>query len=444
MTRIPAIGSPPWEKLMLTHVPLPQRQELTARGTFLAYPRLPWPLRAMNGLLGPLAPRMWPLDPEALNRKAAVRAKVPAVAADTTFEEPLALLCHSLTEEVQLTANGRFMLHSQLVNNLSTRLRLAELAARRPEIFEAPVPEPLFITGAPRTGTTFLQRLIARDPRSRSLPLWESTHPLPDGDLTAARKDPDPRIKASRVEVGMTNRILPEQAAMHELVYDEAEEDNLLLSLSHCSPMYEDIGLVPAYTRWYTTTDHTDGYRYFKRVLQFLQWSRPAGDRWVLKSPGHAEMLLPLFGAFDDATVVQTHRDPVTSVISFSNMVAYGARVYFAHPNPHLIGKYAADVIERSLRASLRDRVGREHQVVDVLFRPLVEDPLREVRRVYEAADRELDAVTEQAMRAYAKAEEHRSGRHRYAAEDFALDVSELRERFAFYYDHFDVPQEKR
>ncbi|MFD5731230.1 sulfotransferase family protein [Streptomyces sioyaensis] len=429
---------------MLTHVPLPQRQELTSRGMFLAHPRLPWPLRAMNGLLGPLAPRLWPLEPEALKRKAALRTKVPAAAAGSAFEEPLALLCHSLTNEVQLSANGRFMLHSQLVKNLSTRLRLAELAARRPEIFDAPVPEPLFITGAPRTGTTFLQRLIARDERSRSLPLWESTHPLPAGELTAPRKDPDPRIKASRVEVGMTNRILPEQASMHELVHDEAEEDNLLLSLSHCSPMYEDIGLVPAYAQWYTTADHTEGYRYFKRMLQFLQWSRPAGDRWILKSPGHAEMLVPLFGAFGDATVVQTHRDPVTSVISYSNMVTYGARVYFNHPNPHLIGKFAADVIERSLRAALRDRAGHEHQVVDVLFRPLVEDPIREVSRVYEAAGRELDDVTEKAMREYATAEKHRSGRHRYAAEDFALNVGELRERFAFYYDRFDVPQEKR
>lgn len=429
---------------MLTHVPLPQRHELTPRGTFLAYPRLPLPLRAVNRLLGPLAPRLWPFDPEVIKRKAAVKAKVPAAAAGSAFEEPLALLCRSLAEEVQLSANGRIMLHSQLVKNLSIRLRLAELAARCPDIFETPVPAPLFITGAPRTGTTFLQRLIARDPRSRSLPLWESTHPLPGGDLTAARKDPDPRIRAGRTAVGMTNRILPEQATMHELVHDEAEEDNLLLSVSHCSPMYEDIGLVPAYTRWYTTTDHTEGYRYFKRILQFLQWSRPAGDRWVLKSPGHAEMLLPLFGAFDDATVVQTHRDPVTSVISFSNMVAYGSRVYFAHPNPHLIGKFAADIIERSLRAALRDRAGREHQVVDVLFRPLVEDPIREVRRVYEVAGRELDDATEKAMRAYATAEKHRSGRHRYAAEDFALNVPELRERFAFYYDRFDVPQEKR
>lgn len=47
-------------------------------------------------------------------------------------------------------------------------------------------------------------------------------------------------------------------------------------------------------------------------------------------------------------------------------------------------------------------------------------------------------------MREYASREKKRSGRHRYAAEDFALNVPELRERFAFYYDRFDVPREKR
>lgn len=371
---------------MLTHVPPPQRQELTPRGVDLAYPRLPWPMRAMNRALGPFASRLWQFEPEILKKRASSKAKLSDFGASASLDEPLSELCRSLRDEVRLSSNGRFMLHNQLVGSLVTRLRLEDLASRQPEIFHAPTPMPVFITGAPRTGTTFLQRLMGRDHDSRTLPLWEATHPFPDGDLAALRPDPAPRIKASLAETRMTNRILPEQADMHELVHDEPEEDNLLLAVSHCSSMYEDIALVPGYARWYTSADHTEGYRYFKRLLQFLQWSRPAGDRWVLKSPGHAEMLVPLFNVFEDATVVQTHRDPVTSVISFSNMVAYGARIYFDHPNPHLIGTYSADLIERSLRASMRDRDTVERPVVDVPFRDLIEDPIREVRRVYEAA----------------------------------------------------------
>ncbi|MEU5214247.1 sulfotransferase [Streptomyces sp. NPDC020742] len=430
---------------MLTHVPGPPREVLTPRGRSLAYPRLPWPMRAANGLLGPVAPRLWPLTPEALKEKAAARAGGPDPAADDAFDKPLAILCRSLSDEVQLTCLGRYLLHHQLVCGLEIRYRLAQLAQRRPEVFTAKVAAPLFITGAPRTGTTFLQRLIARDPRSRSLPLWEAAHPLPGGDLAEARQaDPGPRIEAGRREAGMLHRILPEQAHMHELAHDEAEEDNLLLAVGHSSALYEGTCLVPEYTAWYTSADHTEGYRTFRRILQFLQWSRPAGDLWVLKSPGHAEMLVPLFDTFPDATLVQTHRDPVTSVISFSNMLAYGARAYVERPNPHLIGAHAADLVERALRASLRDRAGHEHRIVDIRFQQLVEDPIGEARRVYAAAGRPWHDRTEREMRAYAAAESRRSGRHHYAAADFALDVPELRERFAFYYDRFDVPWENR
>ncbi|TDT97699.1 sulfotransferase family protein [Streptomyces sp. 846.5] len=429
---------------MLNQVPLPQRQELTPHGVELAYPKLVWPIRLLNGLTGPFAERLWPLEPEALKAKARKKAKLSDFGSGLDFDKPLDILCRSLTQELQLSGNGRLGLHSQLVGDLVNRLRLEDLATRRPEIFEAPVPAPLFVTGAMRSGTTFVQRLLARDSRWRMLPMWEVTHPLPDGDLEAPRPNPDPRIRISRIEAGLANKILPEQGTMHELSHEEPEEDNLLLAAGHASSMFEALGLVPEYSRWFTAADHSDGYRYFKRYLQFMQWSRPVGDRWALKAPGHMEMLGPLFSTFGDATVVQTHRDPVTSVISFSNLIAYGARVYFDHPNPHLIGQFSADFVERLLRASIRDRELAGDRIIDIAFHRLIEDPVRELDRVYEVAGREMDDATENAMREYAAAESRSSGRHQYAASDFALDVPELRERFAFYYDRFDVPLDKR
>ena len=429
---------------MLARVPLPQRDELTPHGLELAYPKLVWPLRALNRLGRSVAERQWPLGPEELRSKARAKAKLSDFGPWTCFDEPFEILCRSLTEELQLNNNGRSSLHGQLVGDLVNRLRLQDLATRRPEIFEEPVPAPVFVTGAMRSGTTFVQRLLSRDTRWRTLPLWEVTHPLPDGDLTAARKQPDPRIKISRIESRLANWILPEQGTMHEVSPEEPEEENLLLASGHCSSMFEALGLVPEYGRWFTAADHTEGYRHFKRYLQYLQWSRPAGDRWALKAPGHLEMLVPLFDTFGDATVVQTHRDPVNSVISFSNLIAYGARIYFDHPNPHLIGEFSADFVERLLRASIRDREVAGDRIVDILFHRLIEDPIREMNRVYEVAGRELDDVAEKAMREYAVAQDRASGRHHYAAEDFALSVPELRDRFAFYYDRFDVPLDKK
>ncbi|AXK33722.1 sulfotransferase [Streptomyces armeniacus] len=422
----------------------PRPQDLTGRGAALARPKLPAAMRLLGGAFTPLAQRMWQFDPEQLKAKARAKTGLTDFGDDAPLDEPLEVLCRSIRTELQLSTNGRFVLHNQILGSLVNRLRLQELTAGHPEIFEAQVSCPVFVTGTPRTGTTFVQKLLWQDSGFRCLPLWESSHPLPKGDPTAAQKDPDPRIAASRTELKLTNKILPEQASMHGLVHDEPEEENPLLAISHCSSMYENIALVPAYREWYTQADHTPGYRHFARVLQYLQWSRPGGDRWALKAPGHLEMLGPLLSVFDDATVVQTHRDPVTSVISFANMVTYGARVYFDRPDPLLVGQYAADFIERLLRAAVRDHEKAGDRVVDIKFRDLVSDPLGEMKRVYEAADRELDAATERAMRDYAESESKRGGRHKYAAEDFALDVEALRERFGFYYEHFDVAVESR
>ncbi|WP_070195443.1 sulfotransferase family protein [Streptomyces oceani] len=429
---------------MLSQSEAPRRAELTARAAELARPKLPLAMRALGAAASPLAGRLWEFDPEELKRKACAKTELADFGDDAPLDEPLEVLCRSLRTETRLSTSGRFVMYNQLLGSLVNRLRLRDLEVHRPEIFEAAVPSPLFVTGTPRTGTTFVQKLLWQDSGWRSLLLWEASHPLPAGDLTARQPDPDPRIASSRNEVRLTSKILPEQASIHGSVADEPEEENPLLAIGHCSSMYENIALVPGYREWYTQADHTAGYRQFRQVLRYLQWSRPGAERWALKAPGHLEMMGPLQSAFPDATVVRTHRDPVTSVISFANMVTYGARVYFDRPDPHLVGRYAADFVERLLRAAVRDHDPDDGRVVDIRFRDLITDPLGEMKRVYEAADRELDSGTERAMREYAESESRRGGRNRYAAEDFALDLPALRERFGFYYDHFDVAAEHR
>jgi len=427
---------------MLSRIPLPARHLLTDRAAGFAYPDTPRSMRLLNRVLGPVARQRWAIEPEAVKRRARARTGLTDFGVGASFDEPLAILCRSFTEEAQLNATGRLNVHHQLVGNLCNLLRLADLGARCPQAFQQPVRAPLFVVGMPRSGTTFLQRIIARDPFWRSAPFWEVMNPLPLGDVAAPPRDPDPRLKAGRRALRMVYWTSPELIDMHEMANEEPDEEIPILAASHCSSLYECMALLPEYVRWYTSADHTEGYRVFRRFLQAMQWSRPAGQRWLLKAPSHLEMLVPLHTVFDDATVVQTHRDPVVSVVSLSSMVSYGTRINFDHPNPHRIGEFAADFVERLLRAAVRDREPGDGRFVDVAFRQLVEDPIGQVRRVCAAAGRELDDAAELAMRGYAGRAARRSGRHRYAAEDFALDAAALRERFAFYYERFDVPRE--
>ena len=76
----------------------------------------------------------------------------------------------------------------------------------------------------------------------------------------------------------------------------------------------------------------------------------------MLKSPQHLEQLGPLLTVFPDATVVVTHRDPVSVVQSAATMMAYAARMSYRTPDPDFYLSYWTDRIRRLLEASLRDR----------------------------------------------------------------------------------------
>jgi hypothetical protein len=344
-----------------------------------------------------------------------------------------------LNEQPGLHSMGRLSVRHILVTNLVNRLRIQDLVSRHPEVLDEPVDAPIVIAGVNRSGTTFLQRLLSRDPQVRGIPFWQAMSPLPVGRLDAPVPDPDPRVKAGAAALRFTYWRAPELASMHEMINDEPDEEIPILAMGFASPLYEYMAVVPEFVRWYTATDHTDGYLYFRRTLQVMQWIKPGG-RWLLKSPSHLEVLRPLLIAFPDATVVQTHRDPVTAVVSLASLTVYGQRANLAHPDPHLIGKLTADYVERLLRGAVRDRAADDKRFVDIQFRSLISDPIGEVRRLYEVAGLTLDAAAERRMRDWIDREQPRQGRHTYAAEDFKLDVPALRKRFAFYYERFGIP----
>ena len=72
-------------------------------------------------------------------------------------------LCHAMNSEAKLHSFGVFMSKERLKGLLKNRLLAVDLLKRHPEILEQELPPPIFITGLQRTGTTFLQRLLAAD-----------------------------------------------------------------------------------------------------------------------------------------------------------------------------------------------------------------------------------------------------------------------------------------
>jgi hypothetical protein len=274
----------------------------------------------------------------------------------------------------------------------------------------------------------------------RGLRSWEAIAPVPP--LTGR----DSRPRQAKVSQQALRYIAPDFFAVHPVEWDAPEEDVLLLDQTLLSTVAESTLRVPSFAAWLRTQDQAPAYAMERELLQSLWWQEPAPEnddrrvaRWVLKTPHHLEFLDDLLAEFPDAVVVHTHRDPLTTVASFSSMIAHGRGVMSDHVDPHEVGAEWLTTTSRMVRNAMatRDRVGHE-RFIDVEYDDLLADPVGEVARILARAGLPTTAASRAAIADRREASgQHRYGRHVYDLADFGLTDADVRDAFASYRSAF-------
>jgi hypothetical protein len=411
-------------------------------------PPPPWPIRAFNAM-GPVLDRVGALPKLDVDGLMATARKKTGLDdyGDEWFREPLGRLVDSLNEEAQLSALGRTIMHTRLIGALSTRLRAEALFAAHPEIADVDLGHVIVIAGLQRTGTTTLHRLLSAEPKMRSMLGWEALNPAPlpgePPQRTGEPGEPRARIRQGQIAERGLKYIAPHFFAIHPVEHDAPEEDVLLLDVSFMSQSAEATMHVPTYASWLESQDNTPAYEYLRKLMQLLSWQRPA-ENWVLKSPHHMEYIDTALRVFPEATIVQTHRDPRKTMASFASMVAHGRSVFSEVVSVKGVSEHWMRKVKRLMRLSMevRDRLGDEH-FIDVSYYDLLDDPVREVERIYAKAGIVFDETTRAAVSTTKKKNvQHRYGRHRYGLADFGLSPEQIEHEFGFYRERYGIPIE--
>jgi hypothetical protein len=335
------------------------------------------------------------------------------------FREGLAVLLETY-QRAGLTPAGRRRTRERLVALLANRLRIAEAFRRHPEVREREIRRPVFLTGLPRTGTSALFNLLAVDPASRPLLLWEAIHPDPCEGLAPGATDP--RLLALREHYRRERERNPEFTAIHYMDADLPEECVLLLAHAFRDVQMGIEPLLSPYREWFLAQDLHAPYRYYRDLLRLLDWQRP-GERWLLKTPAHLWALDVLVELFPDACIVQTHRDPLEILPSYCSMIAALSSIRERF-DPKELGptvlEFLAGSLERGLAVRERSDPRRFH---DVDYRAFLAAPIECVERIYHAFQLELRPETADAMRRHVRENpQGKHGVHRYALADFGLD----------------------
>ena len=200
-----------------------------------------------------------------------------------TWSEGLEVLVHSLNTEAALNEMGMSALADQIVSCLVNRLEVEQWYQKFPEIGDQQIVAPLFGLGLPRTGSTALSSLMAKDPSRRSLRVWEAERSVPsagDGDRahrSTYRQSPGGHRFHQR-DVHRIQGMLPTEA-------EGPQECLMPMAFEFRSLIFEGMCVRPElHGAWLLQCDMGPAYRYHQRVLKLLQW-RCGPDRWWLKSP---------------------------------------------------------------------------------------------------------------------------------------------------------------
>ncbi|MCX2934819.1 sulfotransferase [Mycobacterium sp. CVI_P3] len=383
-------------------------------------------------------------DIEAMLSEAVAAAGADDLADDDGFIGRLTAHVAAIESDTGLRQLSRSTLRARVVRKLRNRLSLVDLIKRYPEIESIPIEAPLIVVGMPRSGTTHLVNLIAEDPRRRALPYWESEDPIPARGQGPDVDGIDPRYARVKTEHEALMASTPYVAAMHDRFPEAIEEEVELLDLDMAGYVLEWHARVPGWRDFYLGLDHIRHYAYLRTVLQALTFLR--GPRtWVLKSPQHAEQLGPLMATFPDATVAFTHRDPVAVVQSAITMMAYSDRLRRTSIDPDWLVEYWSDRIHRLLRACVRDReLVPAERSVDIGFHHLNGNEMPVLNEFYERAGIDIPAKVVKRFQTYIDGNRRGvKGRIPYDLKrHFGVEPDELRSRFAFYFDRFDVRPE--
>ena len=308
---------------------------------------------------------------------------------------------------------------------------------------KTPIKEPVFILGIPRSGTTFLQRLLGKDTSFTTFTTWEALLAPSISEKFFFLLLGKLLRPLETLVLGMRKKIFRDMDAIHQIRLQEPEEDFLLLlPLRAClllvflcpgSKHFWQLGNfdndIPAYLRriilsFYTLCLKKHLYFHKQRHQDIKNGATDDCKRLLSKNPSFTSWTESILDAFPDARLVACIRPPAEVVPS---------QLSSLRPVMDLLGNgKLSDSTQMKMIELLHGyykKIGRHQQDKQFFMlhmqslRTSPESTLRELI-TYLGLDT-LDLFSEE----ISKAKKYNSG-HQYNLDEFSLTEQLIQERF--------------
>lgn len=349
------------------------------------------------------------------------------------YTEPLNILINSANKNNIFNLFGSVAFNNQLKDRLMVRKDLFKLVNK----MNPPEPaDPIFVTGLPRSGTTFLFNLLGLDDNHRSPLYWEIMAPLP---LAKKNNQKVWRERKINLELKFARTIIPKLRAMHHIRAQTPEECELIATMNVRSFVYMCMADVPEYIEYLKDCSFDSVFLWHKRFLQMLELTgRP--NRWLLKDPSHIGHIPEILSAYPNAKFINIHRNPIESVASFCSLTKNIRSAFSKNVNSHNIGKTVLDFWQHNLNKGIVHRKELESdQIVDVGYSEFIKSPINVIKNIYSTFGLDINIETENKMEEYLRKQKKiKKGKHTYSLEEFGLNEKIVNDHFQNYMMNFE------
>lgn len=315
-----------------------------------------------------------------------------------------------------------------------------------------PITQPVFIIGNPRSGTTFLHRLMDKDEGTfSSFIVWELIF-APSitqrklvwavGKIARFLGAPVQKVR-QRI-----NRNLAKGSKAHAIKIDAAEEDDHILIHAWSSatlwplyPIEEELMPYFFFDRDIPPNQRIKVMAFYRNMLQRHLYAHGGKCRLLSKNPAHTAKLASLLATFPDARFINLVRNPFESLPSMMDYMALGWKFLCDPLEEYPHKERFFEVMTYYYRYPVEFFNGQPDRCMTVKYEDLVSDPGEIVEDIYDWLGMEMSPSFIDIVNAEVEKAAGYQSEHDYSTERMGINKAQIFETFqeVFSFYEFDT-----
>ena len=308
--------------------------------------------------------------------------------------------------------------------------------------------QPVFIVGFPRSGTTYLHRLIDNDQEQfTSLKLWEIIFApsilQKKCFLLLGKLDRRMGRPLYRAAIRMEDKLFEGSRKMHRISHFEAEEDEIILIhifsslfLAFMFP-FEEMDVFSRFDTDVAPLRREKIMRFYKQCVQRHLYVFGPDKHFLSKNPASSSKINAIYETFPDAKIICMVRHPFEAIPSAISWVSYGFK-QFNTADQQILTSRILGLMSHWYMYPVTELDKRPETCRAVLeYDDLVKDPDGFVKRLYLRFGFPVSAGFNDFLTEETKKAKHYKSRHDYSLGGYGLDADTIAAEFKPVFERF-------